>query len=103
MPFEDPGDARQDAITFTQSRNRRNGEVFPRNQSQSQRRQQAKNLRDKNDALSTVAIRQMAGRQRECHDRHGNNQAHQPKRGGRMSARINLPFHSHGQHQAAGD
>jgi hypothetical protein len=82
MPFENPGDSRKDSITSTQWRNRRNSEMFPGNQSQSQRRQQAKNLRDQNDALSTEPIRQMAGRQRQCHDRHGNNQAHQPKRGG---------------------
>jgi hypothetical protein len=34
MPFKNPGNSRQDTITLTQWRNRRNGEMFPRNQRQ---------------------------------------------------------------------
>src|SRR5207248_2446261 len=103
MPFKNPGNSRQATITFTQWRNRRNCEMFPRNQRQRQGCQQAKNLRDQNNAFSTEPVRQMTGGQRQRHDRHGNNQANQPKRGRGMSARIHFPFHGHREHQTAGD
>ena len=77
--------------------------MFPRNERQGDRRQCAKNQRDKNDSFPADPIRQMAGWQRKRNHRYHDNQANESKRSGRMSEGINLPFHRHGQHQTAGD
>ena len=39
----------------------------------------------------------------EIGNRNRDYQAHKSKRSGRMRARINLPFHCYGEHQAASD
>src|SRR2546430_17723090 len=95
MPFKNPGNSRQDTINFTQWRNRRNGEMSPRNHGQGERRQHAKDLRDQNDALSTEPVRQMTGGRRKGHDPYCNKQSNQPKRGGGMSSLIHFPLHRH--------
>ncbi len=45
----------------------------------------------------------MTRRQRQSHHWECDNETNEPKRGGRMSKPINLPFHRHGEHQTAGD
>ena len=77
--------------------------MFPRHDRQRHGCDCAKNLRDKNNALSAESIREMTSRQRQRNHRHCDNQTNESKCGRRMGARVKLPFNGHSQHQTTRD
>src|SRR5438876_6499974 len=103
MALENRGDNSQRMIACPQRCDLRNREMFPRNESERQGRNRAKDLRDKDDVFSTDSIGQMAGGQRQRDYWHRDDQSHQTKRSRRMGARVTLPFNGHGQDQTARD
>src|SRR5438094_3282272 len=103
MALENRGDSSQRVIACPQRCDLRNREMFPRNESERQGRNRAKDLRDKDDVFSTDSIRQMSGGQRQRDHWHCNDQSDQTKRSSRMGTRVKLPFNGHGQHQTPRD
>ena len=103
MALEYRRNCRQGVIALTQRRDLGNRKMFPRNQSEGQRRDRAKDLAHEDDVLAAEPIRQMAGWQLKGNDGNGNGQTNKPERSRRMGKPINLPFHRHREHETASD
>ena len=103
VALEDGSDGIEKMISALQEAPVWNREVLPGNVGQRHGANRAQRLRHEHDPFSRKAICDMAGRQREQHDRQRDHQPDEPERRGRMRARIHFPLHRHHEHQAAND